>query len=131
MSGLAPKLPLTISELDGAYELIDDYIDLIEQNFKMLLLTGPGEKMMNPDYGVGIKRYLFENQITQTATQSAVKARIISQAGKYMPYIDISVVNFAQIENLPNGIYVYVEYDITPLNVTRTFDTVINIDSLF
>lgn len=131
MSGLAPKLPLRLDEIDGAYELIDDYIDLIEQNFKMLLLTVPGEKMMNPDYGVGLKRYLFENQITQTSTQSAVKGRIISQAGKYMPYIDIVNINFAQIENLPNGIYVYVEYDITPLNVTRTFDTVVSVESIF
>lgn len=118
MSGLAPRLPLVIDEIDGAYALIDEYVDLVRQNFKMLLYTIPGEKIMNPDYGVGLRQYLFENMITQLATQSKVKARILSQASKYMSYIDIGVIEFSQINQEPNSIHIYIEYDIVPLNVS-------------
>lgn len=131
MSGLAPKLPLSIDELDGAYNLIDDYVDLVEQNFKMLLLTVPGERIMNLDYGVGLRQYLFENQITQLDAQSRVKSRIVSQAKKYMPYIDIDMILFNILDDEPNGIHLYVRYTITPLNVEREFDLQQKFESIF
>ena len=33
----------------------------IKQNFKVMLLTNPGEYQNQIDYGVGIPRYLFDN----------------------------------------------------------------------
>ena len=55
---LTPALPLKESgELD--YKHVDEYGDLVRQNFKNLLLTIPGERMMDPDFGVGIQRFLF------------------------------------------------------------------------
>lgn len=130
MTKLAPQLPLQISEIDGAYKLIDNYTDLTKQNFKMLLYTMPGERIMNPDYGVGLKRYLFENNITQEIVQSQVKARILSQVEKYMSYIDITALNFTSFED-GNGLHIYVEYYITPLGSYETLTITENIDSLF
>ena len=59
-NGIAPKIPLKVDQVDGPYGLIKDYVELVKQNFKMLLLTNPGERIMNPDFGVGLRRYLFE-----------------------------------------------------------------------
>ena len=59
-SGLAVKLPLTVDKQFGPYGLITDYAELVKQNFKMLILTIPGERIMNPDFGIGLKKYLFE-----------------------------------------------------------------------
>ena len=131
MSGLAPRLPLVVDEIDGAYALIKDYVDLVEQNFKMLLFTIPGEKMMNPDYGVGLRRYLFENMLSQTITQSKVKSRILSQATKYMPYINIDLILFSMLESEPNSIHIRIEYDIVPLNARRTFDIIEKVEPGF
>jgi len=131
MAGLAPRLPLQRDEIDGAYGLITTFFELVEQNFKMLLLTAPGERIMNPDYGVGLRNYLFENTLLEDVVQSQVKARIISQANRYMSYIDIGMISFSMIDNEPNGIYLYVEYNIIPLNVDRTFESVQKFDKIF
>ena len=60
MDGIGPALPLQRDNKFGTYSLIDDYAKEIKQNFKNLLLTSPGERMMIPDFGVGLRSYLFE-----------------------------------------------------------------------
>mgnify|MGYP003354002300 CR=1 FL=1 len=36
-------------------------INKMKQNFKILLLTNPGERVHFPKFGVGLRNYLFEN----------------------------------------------------------------------
>ena len=55
----APKFPVKISEGDG-FANVDTVKELVFFHLKNLLFTFPGEKISNPDYGVGIKQYLFE-----------------------------------------------------------------------
>ena len=56
----APKLPLEFGD-GGMESYTDDEIkEIIKQNFKMVIMTNPGERIMIPDFGVGIRRYLFE-----------------------------------------------------------------------
>jgi len=82
---LTPFLPLVESgELE--YKHIDNNGDLIRQNFKNLILTIPGERMMDPDFGVGIQRFLFENAI---AASSGIQTEVARQVSKYMPFISI------------------------------------------
>lgn len=100
MPGLAPLLPLNVGPVDGFYDPIKDYKTLVIQNFKMLLLTSPGEKMMNPDFGVGMKDFLFEQNVVQT--QNAIASKINSQVSKYLPYINISDIKFATREEDPS-----------------------------
>ena len=59
MAGLTPQLPLARDAING-YTLITDYKTLVRQNFKNLLFTIPGERVMDRDFGIGLKRYLFE-----------------------------------------------------------------------
>ena len=51
-SGLGAKLPLTIDSVFGPYNLLTDYNSLAQQNLKMLILTNPGERMMDTSFGV-------------------------------------------------------------------------------
>ena len=77
MSGISPKLPLSRDFEDG-YSLNKTLKDVARQNLKMLILTAPGERIMIPDFGVGLRNYLFEN-----ATEEGLydlKNRIIEQA---------------------------------------------------
>ena len=60
MSSLGVKLPLARDSSDG-FGMIKNFKTMIKQNFKMLLLTNPGERVMEPDFGVGRKKFLFEN----------------------------------------------------------------------
>jgi phage baseplate assembly protein W len=56
----APKLPLELDE-NGNFIKIEDSLSNIKQKLKMLILTNPGEKLMDPEFGVGIRRFLFES----------------------------------------------------------------------
>lgn len=91
MSNYAPRLPLTLNERNG-FENLQTIISVIHQNLKMLLLTSPGERVMDPNFGVGMKRYMFEQN--SPSTHSSIKAKIISQAKEYLPFITIQEVNF-------------------------------------
>lgn len=55
----SPKLPIQLDE-DNEFLSITDSAENIKQKFRMLLLTNPGEKLMNPDFGIGIRQFLFE-----------------------------------------------------------------------
>ncbi len=85
----APVIPLVPS---GGYELIKAPKQLVLQNFNMLLLTNPGERMMMPEFGVGLRNYLFE--MNHSTTYSQIETQIRSQTSKYLPYIDILSVDF-------------------------------------
>lgn len=62
MAGLSPKLPVSRDSEDG-YSLTKTYEEMVRQNLKNLLLTNPGERMMDPDFGVGMKRYLLSSMV--------------------------------------------------------------------
>ena len=99
MAGFSPKLPLTL-DVDDGYALTKDLKELAKQNFKNLVLTSPGERIMDPEFGVGIKLFLFENNNVQT--QGRIDARVRSQVQKYLPYIDIESIQFNNVDVNPN-----------------------------
>ena len=66
----------------------------VKSNLINLLLTSPGERLMNPNFGVGIRDLLFE----QVLDKEQVKNRITDGAQVYIPEIDISNV-FIKREN--------------------------------
>jgi|TARA_E500000331_G_C17230265_1_gene702277 phage baseplate assembly protein W len=99
MPGIAVKLPVSRDQRDGI-RLVKNYRDLARQNLKMLMLTAPGERMMEPEFGVGVKNFLFE-PLTET-TQERLRSRILEQQQRYLPYIVIRNVEFASALNTPN-----------------------------
>jgi len=85
MAGISPKIPLSLSE-DG-YRLNKTLSAAIAQDFKNLVLTSPGERVMDPEFGVGVRNYLFE-QPTE-ALYSSLRTRIEKQTEKYLPFVGI------------------------------------------
>jgi len=111
--GLAPRLPLTIDDHYG-YSLLEDMVDVVRSNFKNLLLTNPGERMMVTDFGVGLQRYLFE--VNSEPTYGNLRAAISSQVEKYMPYLTINDVQVrAGDDNSPHKMTVTVLYTVDSL----------------
>ena len=58
--GYDAVIPLNQDTSDLFYELHKTLKSKIQQNLRMLLYTSPGERIMIPNYGVGLKRFLFE-----------------------------------------------------------------------
>ena len=57
-------------------------------NLINLLLTQPGERINLPDYGVGIKSYLFETNINI----EVLKGRIVNKIQRYIPNISLTEI---------------------------------------
>jgi phage baseplate assembly protein W len=58
----------------------------------MLVLTAPGERIMIPEFGVGLRNYLFENITTEVFYD--IRQEIIAQVQTYFPFIIINSVDF-------------------------------------
>ena len=87
MSGISVKIPLSIDGLDGPYALNKTLNETVKQNLKMLLLTIPGERVMDPNFGIGIQRFLFENDTLDL--RNRISDRMRKQVEEYMPFIKI------------------------------------------
>ena len=119
MHGVSPKVPLINLSEDASYGLNKTIPDAVSQNLRNLLLTTPGEKMMDPDFGVGLWRYLFEPNLQ--ATHSEIEGRIRAQVQKYLPFISIHDISF--IKGKPtdptndNALTIKLKYLIEPITV--------------
>jgi len=120
--GISCALPLVIDTSDGAYHLIKNYKDMVRQNLKMLLLTSPGERVWDANYGVGIKRYLFLHNISSVLND--IHTRIMTQCQNFMPFLDIQDIQFFTSDNDPNvdvnAIVIKISYSIIPLGEDDT-----------
>ena len=114
MSKLGVRLPITRNDING-YTMIGDFSTLIKQNLKMLILTDPGERVMIPEFGVGIKSYLFENFTGETFTK--IEADIRQQANIYLPVVSIQRILFDDSATEFNTLSVAIVYSIPALNV--------------
>ena len=117
--GIGPRLPLDYDKVNGPYGLIVDPKEEIKQNFKNLVLTNPGERIMNSDFGVGLSRFLFENYTTEV--QEEIAERVYNQTERYLPSIVITSVRSA-FEEEKNQLYVRVEYFIPALGINDLLD---------
>lgn len=117
-------LPMTYDSNEvGNLKMIRDYHTLIKQNLKNLVLTNPGERIMDPNFGVGIKTLLFEQK--HAYVRDEIIARINNQVTKYMPFIVVEAVLFenspeflGETENESNYLGVKLVYRISALDET-------------
>ena len=90
--GISPALPLVYTAPDGPYGLTKTIPEALIQNFKNLVLTNPGERMMDPEFGVGLRKYLFEPN--DAGTYLDIETRIRNQVQKYLSFISVERINF-------------------------------------
>lgn len=123
MAGISPKLPLTQDPTDG-YTLNQTYAESTKQNLISLVLTVPGERIMDPDFGVGIRKYLFE--LDNTESFMSVSSKIYEQVSTYLPFVeivDLSMVSQADDPSLDaNLMFLRITYVITPLEFADKLD---------
>jgi phage baseplate assembly protein W len=86
----------------------------IEQSLRILLSTVPGERVMQPAYGCGLKRLLFENFSESTLTE--IK-HIVQQAILFFEArITLNAVDI-DVSHLSNGLLrIHLDYTIRTTN---------------
>jgi phage baseplate assembly protein W len=122
MKGVSVALPLVVGNRDGPYQLNKTFRQAAKQNFKNLLLTASGERVMLPDFGVGLKTFLFEP--INSNTYQKITEEISKQSAKYTPYINLSSVEFITNDQDPalafNQVRVVVKYHLGDEEIVDT-----------
>ena len=118
MYGISPKLPLIIDDLDGHYGLTKTIREAVKQNFKNLILTSPGERIMDLNFGVGLRTFLFENFSIEV--EENIKFRIYNQTKIYMPFIEINSTDVNQGQDKLGTLFISIHYSIPSLGANDT-----------
>jgi uncharacterized protein len=90
----------------------DHIRDLIEQ----VLFTSPGERVMRPDFGAGLRRTVFEP--INTATLTLVQHRVESALVAWEPRIDVKDVVVTAANAAAGVLNIRIDY---LLRATNTF----------
>mgnify|MGYP003643774735 CR=1 FL=1 len=122
MSSLSIHLPITQNSADG-YTMIKTIKSMVAQNLKMLVLTNPGERVMEPNFGVGIQQYLFSGRGEGVEGQIAQKMR--DQVGTYLPNVVLNDIQFGFSELDQNIMAIRVLYSIPALGLQDLLDLTI------
>jgi len=114
MASIGVALPLTLDDSDG-FTMLKSLKRTIKQNFKMLILTNPGERVMEPNFGVGMRRFLFENYHDNITTE--IETKIKKQVGIYMPIITITNIQFDASGIDSNKLGVLITYQVPQIGI--------------
>tara|TARA_A100001515_G_scaffold86418_1_gene68652 strand:- start:157 stop:561 length:405 start_codon:yes stop_codon:yes gene_type:complete len=122
LEGISVSLPLTYDNTDGPFRLNKTLKDVVKQNLKNLVLTSPGERVMIPDFGAGVRRLLFDP--ATPSTYQTLKGRVSTQISKFMPFVEIEemvILTPDEDESLsPNSVRLIIRYNIGPINDSDT-----------
>ncbi len=110
---LTPQFPMSFSN-KGGYEKIRTRKKLAKFHLTNLLLTNPGEKISIPEYGVGLRKYLFENMTDQVFQE--ISSNIRRQIKSYLSYINLQNVTVMPDEE--NSIKISLSYNIAGTNIS-------------
>jgi phage baseplate assembly protein W len=98
------KLPIKASSELG-FEHEKSLLGSIKQDFVNLLLVNEGEKINEPDFGVGLLKYVFE--FDTPVYRDDIFFEIDKKVKKFMPFITISNVVFLSEDST---LYIKIEY---------------------
>jgi phage baseplate assembly protein W len=126
MKGFSVKSPLKYDLSDGHYQMNKTLKEVVNQNFRDLLLTNPGERIMDPDYGIGVKTLLF-HQRTDFFSEIDIKSLILEKTRIYMPFLSINTIEV--LDNIPedlNSMAINIEYSLPSLKEKDKISLILN-----
>ena len=99
------KFPLSLG-IEKDFKDFDNNKQFVAFQLKNVLFTNPGERISIPNFGVGIRRYLFE--MNGDSAASIIRSRIIQQVNSYIPGILLNNVNVFNVDE--NSISIQISY---------------------
>ena len=119
----APLIPLQFDDTYG-YQNVKDVGQLIKFHLTNLLMTNPGERISLPNYGVGIRRFLFEN--IGFGIESVISSRIESQISNYLSYLTLD--NLSVVATGEHTISIGIKYSVQSIALSDVL--LISVDSM-
>lgn len=89
-------------------------VEDIEESLRILMATTPGERVMQPAYGCGLRRYLFEamNEQTLTAMKDAIRKAILF----FEPRIRLNRIEVRVPDPLEGRLELLLDYSVRTTN---------------
>ena len=94
---------------EGWFKSTSTTIDAVKNNVKLLLQTERGERLMQPNLGVALKRFLFQQIDTDTII--AIQNEIIDTMNFWLPFVEIKDVQVS-VDDGRNTININVTFNI-------------------
>jgi phage baseplate assembly protein W len=116
ISSLGPKLPLKYDQM--GFTLVSDYLEEIRQNMKNIILTSPGERVMDVNFGAGLRKFQFEHITSDLLDE--VREVILRQLNRYLPIVSVREVIVSQDPENRSKVYVAIKYSTSDLNFVDT-----------
>jgi phage baseplate assembly protein W len=129
MALFGPQWPLSRGERN-TFKIYTDPKDQINFFLKNLLLTSKGENLSDLNYGVGIRRFLFEMNLPSSL--SIIESEISEQIGVYLPYLTIDDISVSSSStDVDNGATkVRIVYSIPKNIIQAVFELEINQETI-
>ena len=111
---------------NGGFDSISEaeFVDAIKFSIKNVLLTNPGEKISDPLFGIGLRKYLFS---LSTEDFSSLKGDIRRQIIKYIPYLTKINVSLDLTQIDYNRFAVRVSFEVGPKEIKDFLDVVVSV----
>ena len=115
------KFPLEVVSKQDTFETLDEnsISEVVKFNIKSTILTSPGERRSDPDFGVGARSYLFSQN---TEPLELLREEIIAQVNRYVPYCIIEEVSITQQPEYQNSINIFMRFAIPQINKREIFE---------
>ena len=84
-------------EKDGWMASTSTTIDAVKNNIRNLLNTERGERFFQPNLGIGLRRYLFQ-QITNDVTLQ-IQNEIVDTIGAFLPFVEVQDIQVKTSNN--------------------------------
>lgn len=106
--------PLAPGDGDVAMRAEDS---LIEQSIRIILGSNPGERVMRPTFGAGLRAFVFEP--ISTTTLEALRKRVEEALIDWEPRIDVERVSVSADPADPGKVAIDVAYRVRATNTRR------------
>lgn len=105
--GVGFQFPPTVVPETGRFAMVGE-LEVVTQALRLLLRTTPGERLMRPDYGCNLRRYLFAPNTT--ATRRLLAEEVSRAILRYEDRITLNGVDVTANPTEPAQVDILVRY---------------------
>ena len=98
----------------------------IRESLRIILLTEPGERLMRPDFGCGLRRLLFEPNTP--ATRRMIQESIRIAISRWEPRVALESVTVSETDD-PRRVLAVVQYQLVGTGARETVSLDLNLES--
>lgn len=99
----------TLKDVQGLYD-----IDAIKNSITNIFLTTPGQKILSPEFGINLRRFLFEPITNFTAYR--IKSDIVNNLPDQEPRIELNETTVVPVPD-EHEFFITLQIDVPSLNI--------------